>query len=144
MARFLFKNPQGVSRYMVPRGWKFRKSKDSFYKSILEKCHEFHEMAGNVGDVILLHPLMVHSQSINSLRIPRIITNSPVSLNEPFNLDRKDSNQYSIVERKTMQDIGMSNSLMTGWKIKGNRDFMVPEWLKEMEKMKEQELGRMK
>ncbi|KAJ5653756.1 hypothetical protein N7490_000759 [Penicillium lividum] len=132
MARFLFKNPQGVSPYMVPRGWKFRKPKDNFYRSILEKCHEFHEMTGNVGDVILLHPLMVHSQSINSLRIPRIITKPPVSLNEPFNFDRNDSNQYNIVERKTIQDIGMSKSLMTGWKIKGSREFVVPERLKAM------------
>lgn len=99
-------------------------------------------MTGKVGDVILLHPLMVHSQSVNSLRHPRIITNPPVSLNEPFNFDRKDPSQYSIVEQKTIHDLGQDR--LRGWKIKGGRGAVVPERLKAQERMKEQELGRLK
>ncbi|KAJ5279733.1 hypothetical protein N7478_005105 [Penicillium angulare] len=140
--RYQYDNPQGVSPYMVPRGWKFRKPKDDFYDSVLEKCNEFHEMTGNVGDVILLHPLMMHSQSVNSLRIPRIITNPPVSLNEPLNFDRKDSHQFSIVEKKTLQDLGKNR--LRGWKVKGGRASVVPERLEKQDKMKEQELGRLK
>ncbi|KAJ5939773.1 hypothetical protein N7466_002907 [Penicillium verhagenii] len=141
VARFLYDNPRGVSPYMVPRGWKLRKPKEDFYDSILKQCNDFHEMTGNVGDVILLHPLMVHSQSVNSLRIPRIITNPPVSLNEPFNFDRKDPSQYSVVERKTLQDLGKYR--LRGWKIKGGRDSVVPERLKDEEKMRNQELERL-
>ncbi|KAJ6006140.1 hypothetical protein N7451_004084 [Penicillium sp. IBT 35674x] len=125
----------------MARFLKFRKPKGDFYNSILEKCQDFHEMTSNVGDVILLQPLMVHSQSINSLRIPRIITNPPVSLNEPFDFDRKDPSQYSLVERNTFQDIGKGR--LRGWKIKGGREFIVPERLKEQEEMKVQELGRL-
>ncbi|KAJ5946347.1 hypothetical protein N7454_003186 [Penicillium verhagenii] len=141
VARFLYDNPRGVSPYMVPRGWRLRKSKEDFYDSILKQCNDFHEMTGNVGDVILLHPLMVHSQSVNSLRIPRIITNPPVSLNEPFNFDRKDPSQYSVVERKTLQDLGKDR--LRGWKIKGGRDSVVPERLMEEERMRNQELERL-
>ncbi|KAJ5635909.1 uncharacterized protein N7484_009222 [Penicillium longicatenatum] len=141
MARFLYDNPRGVSPYMVPRGWKFRTPRGDFYDKIMENCHDFHEMSGNVGDVILLHSLMVYSQSVNSLRIPRIITNPPVSLNEPFNFDRKDPSQYSVVERKTLQDLGKDR--LRGWKIKGGRELVVPERLKEQEKMKKQELERL-
>jgi hypothetical protein len=113
-----------------------------FYDSIVQGCHEFHEMTGNVGDVILLHPLMVHSASINSLRIPRIITNPPVSLKEPFNLDRSDPSQYSVVERKTLHDLGKDR--LKGWKIKGGREFVKPDRLETQEEMKEQELARLK
>jgi hypothetical protein len=98
-------------------------------------------MIGNVGDVILLHPLMVHSASVNSLRIPRIITNPPVSLTEPFNFDRNDPSQYSIVERKTLRDLGKAR--LVGWKIKGGREFVKPDRLKTQEELKEQELSRL-
>lgn len=98
-------------------------------------------MTGNVGDVILLHPLMVHSASVNSLRIPRIITNPPVSMKQPFNFDREDSSQYSIVERKTLHDLGKDR--LQGWKIQGGREFVTPDRLKDQEEMKEQELERL-
>jgi len=44
----------------------------------------FFEATGQVGDVYLLHSFMLHSASKNLLRNHRIITNSPVSLKEPF------------------------------------------------------------
>lgn len=127
---------------MVPRGDKTSPDELDFYDTIVKQCHEFHEMTGNVGDVILLHPLMVHSASVNSLRIPRIITNPPVSLNAPFNFDRDDPSQYSIVERKTLHDLGKDR--LKGWKIKGGRDFVVPDRVKAQEEMKRQELERLK
>jgi hypothetical protein len=48
-------------------------------------------MTGNVGDVVLMHPLMVHSASRNSLRIPRIIANPPVALKETFEFDLRET-----------------------------------------------------
>ncbi|KAJ5310098.1 uncharacterized protein N7443_002559 [Penicillium atrosanguineum] len=141
VARYLYDHPEGVSPYMVPRGSGQDPHKLDFYDSIIQDCHEFHEMTGNVGDVVLLHPLMVHSASINSLRIPRIITNPPVSLNEPFNFDRNDPSQYSIVEKKTLHDLGQDR--LTGWKIKGGREFVKPDRLKTQEELKEQELLRL-
>lgn len=98
-------------------------------------------MTGNVGDVVLLHPLMMHSVSINSLRIPRIITNPPFSLNEPFNFDRDDPSHYSIVEKKTLQELGQDR--LNGWKIKGGRESVTPERLKTQEELKKQELSRL-
>ncbi|KAJ5122456.1 hypothetical protein N7476_005921 [Penicillium atrosanguineum] len=141
VARYLYDHPEGVSPYMVPRGSGQDPHKLDFYDSIIQDSHEFHEMTGNVGDVVLLHPLMVHSASINSLRIPRIITNPPVSLNEPFNFDRNDPSQYSIVEKKTLHDLGQDR--LTGWKIKGGREFVKPDRLKTQEELKEQELLRL-
>jgi hypothetical protein len=98
-------------------------------------------MTGNTGDVILMHPLMVHSASVNSLRIPRIITNPPVSLKEPFNFDRRDPKKYSLVEKKTLQALGVDR--LKGWEIVGGREYIVPERLRAQEEMKKQELQRL-
>jgi hypothetical protein len=128
---------------MVPRGSKqTKKDFEDFYDDIIQKCHEFHEMTGEVGDVILLHPLMVHSVSVNSLRHARIITNPPVSLKEPFNFDRPDPTKYSIVERKTIESIGEDR--LHGWKTKGDRGSVTPGRLKAQAELKEQELRRLK
>lgn len=127
---------------MVPRGSNINPDELDFYDTLIQSCSEFHEMTGNVGDVILLHPLMVHSASVNSLRIPRVITNPPISLKDPFNFDRKDPSQYSIVERKTLHDLGKDR--LKGWRIKGERQHVVPDRLKAQEEMKEQELDRLK
>lgn len=56
VARYLADNPQGV----LPGEFNFR--------DLINKCEVFHEMHGNVGDVILMHPLMLHSASHNNLR----------------------------------------------------------------------------
>lgn len=101
----------------------------------------FVEATGNVGDVYLLHPLMLHSASNNMLRIPRIITNPPVSLNEPFNFDREDESQYSSVENKTLRELGVDR--LRGWKITRPREEIVPERIRKQNKMKEDEDRRL-
>lgn len=112
-----------------------------FYHDIVKQCHEFHEMAGKVGDVVLLHPLMCHSISVNSLRHPRVITNPPVSLKRPFEFDRDDPSQYSIVEKKTLEMLGKDR--LSGWKITGKRGFVLPERLKTHGGKSESELQRL-
>ncbi|CAL5874307.1 uncharacterized protein PFLUO_LOCUS8602 [Penicillium psychrofluorescens] len=141
MAQYLYEHPEGVSPYMVPRGGKPPPTKRGFYSDIVHECHEFHEMTGKTGDVILIHPLMIHSASINSLRIPRMITNPPVSLKKPFDYDRRNPQEYSIVEQKTLRDLGKDR--LSGWKIKGKRKFVVPERVKKQEQMKKLELERL-
>lgn len=126
---------------MVPRGEQPKHQGPGFYSSVAKNCKEFHEMTGQVGDVILLHPLMMHSASINSLRIPRIITNPPISLKEPFQFDRDDPSKYSIVECKTLKELGVDR--LRGWKIVGDREVVVPERLRIQEEMKKRELERM-
>lgn len=50
---------------------------------------------------------MLHSASKNHLRLPRIITNPPVSLNEPFNFNRENPDDFSLVEKKTLKELGV-------------------------------------
>ncbi|KAH7100344.1 hypothetical protein BKA62DRAFT_706746 [Auriculariales sp. MPI-PUGE-AT-0066] len=96
---------------------------------------QFVEMTGNVGDVILLHPLMVHSASPNWRRSVRVITNPPVALKEPFCFDREDADTYSLVEELTLRVLGAWDPCdggtcgLKGWKIEGERRRIVPRRL---------------
>lgn len=127
---------------MVPRGQDPQDTGLDFYTSLVQQCSDFREVTGNVGDVILLHPFMCHSASRNSLRIPRIITNPPVGLKEPFNFDRDDPREYSLVEQKTLLALGKDR--LPGWRITTDRDRIVPARMKAFYEMKSQEEERMR
>ena len=97
-------------------------------------------MTGNIGDVVLLHPLMLHSASKNYLRIPRIITNPPVSLKEPFKFLRENPDDYSLVERKTLKALGVDR---LDFSIATERKRVVPKRVQIQQKMLEEERLRM-
>jgi len=69
---------------------------------------------------------MLHSASRNLLRTLRIITNPPVSLKSPFNYNRANPEDYSLVEQKTLRDLGKPAGL-GNWKIAGPRERIVPK-----------------
>jgi hypothetical protein len=73
---------------------------------------------------------MLHSASQNNTRIPRIITNPPVSLLKPFQYSRPDS-AYSLVELKTLSELGVDGTKGEGYdfKITTERRGVVPERL---------------
>lgn len=127
---------------MIPRGQQPKQAGVNFYSEAVQQCHEFHEMTGNVGDVILMHPLMVHSASRNIRRTPRIITNPPVSLKGPFTFDRERTEDYSLVELKTFQALGKER--LRGWKMVGERGAVVPDAWRVKEEMKMLEIDRLK
>ncbi|KAJ7655354.1 hypothetical protein B0H17DRAFT_1266143 [Mycena rosella] len=101
----------------------------------------FSEMTGAVGNVYLLHPLMVHSASKNVTRIPRVIKNPTVTLKAPFSFDSA-GGSFSLVEQKTLQELGYPAGL-EGWKIEGEREMIVPRRIKIQEEMKERERERL-
>lgn len=56
---------------MNPRGAPLNvDNRHSIFNAIVQDAPDdsFHEMTGNKGDVILMHPLMLHSASKNGLR----------------------------------------------------------------------------
>ncbi|KZT44419.1 hypothetical protein SISSUDRAFT_16157 [Sistotremastrum suecicum HHB10207 ss-3] len=118
IAKYLAEHPEGV----LPTGLSLTPSTspyanenhhlDPHYWSHLEKireCKIFDEMTGNIGDVVLMHPLMMHSASKNLTRKQRIITNPPVSLKEPFCFNRPNKDDYSLVELKTLKALGVDS-----------------------------------
>ncbi|KAK2758680.1 hypothetical protein FQN54_003370 [Arachnomyces sp. PD_36] len=148
IAKHLYEHPEGVSPRMTPRGQPPIAEPEGleFYNNLIqERCSNFVEATGQVGDVYLLHPLMLHTASRNALRIPRIITNPKVSVKEPFRFDRsgKGDDTYSIVEQKTLRAIGKPEGL-PGWKITAAREEVIPERVRIQAKMREEELQRLK
>ncbi|KAI0841787.1 hypothetical protein F5Y06DRAFT_199243 [Hypoxylon sp. FL0890] len=146
VAKHLYEHPEGVSPRMVPRAHPdFTREKNlEWYIDIAKNCSDddFVEATGQIGDVYLLHPLMMHSATSNARRAVRIITNPPVSVREPFCFDREKDEEYSLVERKTMDAVGGQEKLR-GWKITTPRERVVPERVRIQEAMKREELRRL-
>ncbi|MCJ1447132.1 MAG: hypothetical protein MMC23_007641 [Stictis urceolatum] len=146
LARHLYDHPEGVSPRMTPRGQNPNMDPepglDWFnHVAVSFPPEAFVEATGRVGDVYLLHPLMLHSASNNMLRVPRIITNPPVSLKAPFRFDSQ-SSVCSLVEQKTLRALGKPT--LDGWRITAKRDKVVPERVRVQQRMKEEELERLK
>ncbi|KAJ2905214.1 hypothetical protein MKZ38_006120 [Zalerion maritima] len=157
VAEHLYSNPDGVSPRMAPRstpqfssGVPFCEggSKLGWFNQLARRIGAeqgmdgFVEVTGKLGDVYLLHPLMLHASSHNPKRKVRIITNPPVSLRKPFELDRKDKEQYSLVEQGTLKALGVDGGL-SGWKTTAAREKVIPERVRIQEEMKKDEMNRM-
>lgn len=147
IARYLAKHPEGV----LPKGYTFIPSTSTYasmeddpafwsHSEAARKCSKFVEMTGEPGDVVISHPLMLHSVSKNILRALRVISNPHVSLREPFNFNRTDPKEYSLVELKTLKDLGVER---LDFKPTTERRRIVPERIARMEKMLEEEKKRL-
>ncbi|KAI0044419.1 hypothetical protein FA95DRAFT_1608577 [Auriscalpium vulgare] len=146
VASYLSQHPEGV----LPTGLSFTpststysdKTQDPGHISLLavaKTCSGFVEVTGAVGDVFLLHPLMLHSASRNHLRIPRVITNPPVALREPFQFNRADG-KYSVVERRTLKALGVESF---AFQATTERRRVVPARVAAQQKMLEEERQRL-
>lgn len=142
IAKLLYDHPEGLSPYAIPRGHEeFRVPPvPSRFCEMAKSCTDFVEVTGEIGDVFLLHPLMLHTASINPQRAVRIITNPPVAIKEPFNFNRADRN-YTLVEQKTMRALGRDS--LPDWKPTGPRERVIPNTSANKAKMKEAEVKRM-
>lgn len=147
IAKHLYENPAGVCPRMEPRGapnFNQQENLDWFNncaKSCAGEPGAFVEATGKVGDVYLMHPLMLHAPSDNSLRRVRIITNPPIALKEPMNFDRDNEEEYSLVEKVTLKALGKDR--LPGWKITGPREAVTPLRVKIQEQMRLEELKRL-
>jgi hypothetical protein len=96
VARLLAAHPEGLlpPELRVP-AWQ-----------IIDRCEDFVETTGEIGDVYLLHPFMLHTQSLNASERARFIVNPPVKLREPLRLSRERPADYSPVERAILRALG--------------------------------------
>jgi Phytanoyl-CoA dioxygenase (PhyH) len=95
VARFLARHPEGV----LPG--------DFDYAALIGQCRDFVELTGEAGDVVLLHPYLLHATSQNVLGVARIITNPPLALREPMNFSRPRPGDYSLVEQAVLRGLGV-------------------------------------
>ena len=73
---------------------------------IIARCRDFVAATGEIGDVYLLHPFMLHSQSVNAGSRARFIVNPPVKLREPMRFAREREDGCSPVERAVLAALG--------------------------------------
>jgi hypothetical protein len=128
VARFLAEHPEGV----LPGGFNVR--------SLISQCHDFIEVTGQAGDVVLLHPYMLHAASQNHRGVGRFITNPGLYLNEPMNFNRDDAQQFSLVERAVLQGLGVER---LDFQPQSPRERIVPERVKHQQKIIEEEKARL-
>jgi hypothetical protein len=137
VARFLAEHPEGV--YPTEHGRRHGVLSLP-YPQLLAECADFVEATGQVGDVYLLHPYVLHAKAQNVLRIPRYITNPPVTMAEPFCFDRPDPDDYSPVEQAVLRGLGVDRYPFAAT---GPREVLVPDRVALQAQLKDDELRRL-
>ena len=128
VARFLAQHPEGV----LPNEFD--------HQALINQCNHFVEATGQVGDVYLLHPYVLHAKSQNHLGIPRLITNPPVHLREPMNFNRPDPADFSPVELAVLRGLGVER---LDFQPAAPRERVVPPRVARQQKMMEEEKARL-
>jgi hypothetical protein len=110
------------------------------YDELIAQCSIFVETTGRLGDVVLMHPYMLHASSQNHRGAARLITNPPIALKEPMRFDRDDPAEHSPVERAVLRALGVER---LDYRPAGPREDVVPERVRRQERMREQEEARL-
>jgi len=95
IAKYLYERPEGVH------------PGDFNFQQLISQCTRFEEVTGKAGDFVIMHPFMLHASSQNALRKPRFMSNPPVVLKEPMNLNRENPADFSLLERATLHYVGL-------------------------------------
>ncbi len=75
---------------------------------LIDQCSDFEELTGEPGDLVILHPYMLHRRSINPTNRPRFIANLAIVLKEPMCFSRKPDDPYSLVELAVLRALDKS------------------------------------
>ncbi len=102
VARLLAAHPEGLHPDSVQGG-------GYLIPGLVEQCETFEELTGAAGDMVILHPFMLHRACVNPSPRPRFIANAALVLAEPMNFDREAGDPYSLVELAVL------------WALKANR-----------------------
>ncbi|HKT02369.1 MAG TPA: hypothetical protein VJT31_22800 [Rugosimonospora sp.] len=110
------------------------------YATLVAGCREFVEATGEVGDVYLLHPYLLHARAQNLLHAVRVITNPPLTLAEPMHFDRRDPADHSLVERAVLHALDVDRYRFTPT---AGREALVPPRVLRQRAMLSQEVARL-
>ncbi|KIJ42151.1 hypothetical protein M422DRAFT_254845 [Sphaerobolus stellatus SS14] len=103
----------------------FNKAGDSLIANFGKEEYRDVMCTGKAGDMFICHGFMLHSASKNHLRIPRFITSPKFVLKDPFNYNRENLKDYSLLELKTLKELGVS--YLPDWKFIGQRARFNPD-----------------
>ncbi|HEX8237180.1 MAG TPA: hypothetical protein VF600_14575 [Abditibacteriaceae bacterium] len=128
VAQRLLQSPEGL----LPGEFDFRE--------MIGQCHDFAETTGKLGDVVLLHPYILHTVSQNHRGTARFITNPPITLKEPMNFNRADASEFSLVEQAVLRGLGVER---LDYKPTGERERVVPQRVLKQQKIVMEEQARL-
>lgn len=95
IARYLAQHPEGIP------------ARDFDFPALISQCTQFEEVTGQAVDFVILHPFILHASSQNVIRQPRFMSNPPIVLKEPMNLNRANPDDFSLLERATLHYLGL-------------------------------------
>lgn len=90
---------------------------------ILASCGDIRPIVGTQGTVILAHPFLLHTASVNTSSTPRIISNTSVMLRAPMRFDAPIEDRTDV-ERATLALLGRDH---LDFAPTGSRDRIVSE-----------------
>ena len=100
VARLLARHPEGLhpdsvqgGGYLIP--W------------LIDQSQRDEELTGRAGDLVILHPFMLHRVVPNPSPRPRFIANMAPVLAAPMSFDRAPGNPYSLVELAVLHALGV-------------------------------------
>ena len=116
VARLLADNPQGLhadsvqgAGYLIP--------------GLVEQCERFQELTGEVGDMAILHPFMLHRACLNPSPRPRFIANAALVLREPMQFNRQSNAAFSLVELAVLRALQVNQ---LSFAIEEPREALIP------------------
>jgi hypothetical protein len=92
VASYLRDHPEGVT--------------PDVFGALIDRCSDFREVTGPAGTLLILHPFTLHASSRNHAGRARLMSNPPIVLREPMNLNRSDAADFSLLERATLRALG--------------------------------------
>jgi hypothetical protein len=72
--------------------------RDLFREVLRQPIGNFHEVTGVAGDVVLAHPFLFHTRGFKRTGPPRIISNTEAGLTRPLQFNRRNLQEYSVLE----------------------------------------------
>lgn len=128
VARFLAGHPEGLG----PHQFDFR--------DLVSQCHDFIEVTGKPGDVVLLHPYVLHAASQNVRGVARFITNPPIHLKEPMNFNRDHADDFSPIELAVLRGLGVER---LDFQAQAPRERFTPERVRQEHKLASEQRARL-
>ncbi|NRA36687.1 MAG: phytanoyl-CoA dioxygenase family protein [Planctomycetes bacterium] len=128
IAEYLLAHPEGC------------RPNDFMSDRIIDRCSDFREVTAKAGDVILMHPFMLHTSSFNHSQNARLIINPCCSFKEPMNFHRQDGSDYNAVELAILHALGIDH---LDFQITGQREHIVPDRLAYQADLREKEIERL-
>ncbi len=128
IAEFLVDRPEGC----LPQ--------DVHFGEHIGKCADFGELTGETGDVVIIHPYVLHAGSQNPSGVPRFITNPAVRIKEPMQFNRENPDDHSLVEQAVLNALGVDR---LDWQPTAERERVHPKREQIQRKMLEEQKARL-